>query len=226
MILDRRYNIWENSASVAGHYVRRAKGQAAEMDAHAQAVEILAPLIEPGMTLLDAGCGAGYLFHSFRRRGMEVEYYGLDFSPTFIDIGREHLQTHGLDPERLTVGSIENIIGRFDAVVCLNTLSFLPDWRLPLDRLCAATKKFLLIRTNLGPREIKRWEIDGYLNPGANHLKTYWNVFCQGEFCEFIQREGFEVRGIADERTGGQVEFTVGKPYWWKFVLAKRREAG
>ncbi len=219
------YNIWEHSAVVRDLYARRAGGEAPEMDAHAQAVEILAPnlLSNEGKTsVLDAGCGSGYLWHSFRTRNLELEYHGLDCSPSLIELGRRFLADFGLPAERLEVGLIENLRERFDVVVCLNTLSWLPDWRLPLDRLCAAARNFLLIRTNLGKNQKTRWEVDGYLEEGFNHLNAYWNVYPEQEVCDFLSAEGFEVEVIRDRRTGSLMEMVVGKPYWWKFILARR----
>ncbi len=220
------YNIWEHSAVVRDLYAQRAQGRAPEMDAHAQAVEILAPNLlstEGNMTVLDAGCGSGYLFHSFRARNLAVEYHGLDCSPGLIALGRRFLPDFGLPPERLEEGLIENIRERFDVVVCLNTLSWLPDWRLPLDRLCAAARRLLLVRTNLGPARKARWEIDGYLEDGYNHLRAYWNLYPEAEVGDFIAAEGFEVELIPDRRTGSLMETVVGKPYWWKFILARRK---
>jgi SAM-dependent methyltransferase len=220
-----QFNIWEHSAVVRDLYARRAQGQAPEMDAHAQAVEILAPNLlanEGNTSVLDAGCGSGYLYHSFRTRNLDVEYHGLDCSPGLIDLGRRFLPDFGLPAERLEVGLIENIQERYDVVVCLNTLSWLPDWRLPLDRLCAAARRFLLIRTNLGPAGRVRWEIDGYLEEGYNHLRAYWNVYPEAAVRDFLATEGFEAQVIVDRRTGSLMETVVGKPYWWKFIYARR----
>lgn len=216
------YNIWEHSAVVRDLYARRAGAEAPEMDAHAQAVEILAPNLLTNMSILDAGCGSGYLFHSFRTRNLEVEYCGLDCSASLIELGRRFLADFGLPPRALEVGLIENLRERFDVVVCLNTLSWLPDWRLPLDRLCAAARNMLLIRTNLATALRTRWEVDGYLEEGFNHLNAYWNVYPEPEVCDFIAAEGFEVEVIRDRRTGSLMEMVVGKPYWWKFILARR----
>jgi SAM-dependent methyltransferase len=217
------YNIWEHSAVVRDLYAERARDRAPEMDAHAQAVEILAPNLLPDTSILDAGCGSGYLYHSFRTRNLAVEYHGLDSSPGLIALGRRILPDFGLPPERLEAGLIENIRERYDVVVCLNTLSWLPDWRLPLDRLCAAARNLLLIRTNLGQVRQIRWEIDGYLEAGYNHLRAYWNLYPEAEVRDFIAAEGFEVELIPDRRTGSLMETVVGKPYWWKFILARRK---
>jgi SAM-dependent methyltransferase len=223
MIPDPELNIWEHSAQVRDLYARRAQGSD-EMDAAVQAVEILAPLVLPGQTLLDAGCGSGYYYQSFKRRCIDIEYYGLDYSPSLIDIGRRYLPQAGLPPERLMVGAIEDLTGQYDWVICFNTLSWCPDFRRPLDRLASAARHYLLLRTNLGDRTLYRWEIDGYLDSGYNHLKAYWNQYSEIEVTAFLNDLGFDVTPIIDRRTNGAMEPVVGKPYYWKILLAKRRE--
>jgi SAM-dependent methyltransferase len=222
MIPNPELNIWEHSATVRELYARRARGEE-EMDAAAQAAAILAPHLRTGMTLLDAGCGSGYYYWSFKRRGLDTEYFGLDYSPTLIDIGRKHLPAAGLDPNRLQVMAIEDIEDLYDAVLCFNTLSWCPDFRQPLDRLCQAARQYILIRTNLGPQTVYRWEADGYLDEGYNHLKAYWNQYSEDEVTTFMQDMGFEVEPIVDRRTGGATEMVVGKPYHWKLLFGKRR---
>ena len=221
MIPNPEFNIWEHSAIVRELYARRAQGRV-EMDAAAQTVEILAPHLEPGMTVLDAGCGSGYYYWSFKRRNLDIEYYGLDYSPSLIDIGRRELASAGLPPERLQAGTIENIHETYDAVICCNTLSWCPDFRQPLERLLSAARKFIVIRTNLGAETVYRYEPDGYLDDGYNHLKAYWNQYSEADMSAFMREMGFEVTPIVDRRTGGKLELVVGKPYFWKFLLGRR----
>jgi len=226
VIPDPELNIWEHSAIAAELYRRRARNEAGEMDASAQAAEILAPFIQKAKTpprLLDAGCGSGYLWHSFTRRGLAVEYHGLDYSPGLIAMGREELGRQGLPPARLQCGRIEDLRGQsFDLVTLINTLSFGPDFREPLYRLSETGAKVILIRDNFGPETVIRWEIDGYLDPGYNHLKAYWNRWSRAEVTAFLAEYGFTATEIADRRTGGQVEMVVDKPYYWSWLMALR----
>jgi cyclopropane fatty-acyl-phospholipid synthase-like methyltransferase len=221
VIPNPEFNIWEHSANVRDLYARRAQGHD-EMDAAAQTVEILAPHLKPGMTVLDAGCGSGYYYWSFKRRHLDIQYHGIDYSPSLIQIGRRELAQAGLPPERLQAESIENLTDTFDAVICCNTLSWCPDFRLPLERLLAVTKKFIVIRTNLGNQTIYRYEPDGYLDDGYNHLKAYWNQYSEADMTAFMQNMGFEVTPIMDRHTNGEMELVVGKPYFWKFLFGRR----
>ena len=42
-------------------------------------------------TVMDAGCGSGYFYHSLRKRSIPVEYFGIDATACFIDLGQQHL---------------------------------------------------------------------------------------------------------------------------------------
>ncbi len=225
MIPNPEDNIWEHSRNVRELYARRARGED-EMDAAAQAAEIMTPFIRKAarpLRLLDAGCGSGYLWHSFHKRGQTVEYHGLDYSPSLIDIGREILPGYGLPAERLVCGRIEDLHGQaFDLVTLLNTLTFCPDFREPLDRLAGTGAKIMAIRDNFGPDTVIRWEPDGHLDPGYNHLKAYWNQWSTAEVTAFLAEYGFVSTQITDRRCGGRKELVVGKSYYWSWLLAVR----
>ena len=219
------FNIWEHSQTVRELYATRANGQG-EMDAAAQAAEILAPFIQksnPKPRLLDAGCGSGYLWHSFQKHKLNLEYHGLDYSPSLIEIGQQILPSYGLPESHLKCGTIEDLQGEsFDLVVLINTLSFCPDFRQPLDRLASTNPQIILIRDNFGPETIIRWELDGYLDAGYNHLKAYWNQWSIPEVSTFLADYGYNITPITDRRTAGLEEMVVGKSYFWSWLLATR----
>ncbi len=232
MIPNPEYNIWEHSAQVRRLYSQRAHGHH-EMDSSAQGAELLAPYIEanskahPGSTprLLDAGAGSGYFYHSLAKRNLAVDYYGLDYSPSLIEIGQSILPAYGLPKERLSCQAIEDIIDlHFDFIVLINTLTFCPDFREPLDRLMATKPQVILIRDNFGPETIIRWELDGYLDPGYEHLKAYWNQWNYTEVAEFLKEAGYLVHSVVDRRTGGQEELVVGKSYFWSWLRAEKEK--
>ncbi len=223
MIPDTEENIWEHSQNVRELYARRAEGRE-EMDAARQCAHMLKPFIEAGpnpLRFLDAGCGSGYLWHSFKKRGLEVEYYGLYYSPGLIDIGRRIMPKHWLTEERLQCGRIEDLYDKnYDSAALVNSLTFCPDFREPLDRLLGTGIKTLAIRDNFGPETVIRWEVDGYLDPGYNHLKAYWNQWSLTQVSGFLGDYGFKVDPIIDRRCGGRVEMVVDKPYYWSWLLA------
>ncbi|MHC1791845.1 class I SAM-dependent methyltransferase [Solidesulfovibrio sp.] len=216
-----RYNIWEHSATLRELYARRCRQEAEEMTCHAQAVELLAPHVVAGDTLLDAGCGSGYLYHALKRRNIAVDYLGVDASPSLLDIGRSLLPAHGLDASRLVTAELEDLHGAVDHVVCLNVLSNLDNYHRPLDRLSRLARKTLILRESLAEQGAYAYVRDDYLDAGCD-LWVHVNTYPRADVLAFLAARGFAARLVTDRRTGGRPESVIGYPHHWTFIEAWR----
>lgn len=216
-----KYCIWEHSATVKALYARRCRQEEPEMTCAAQAAELLAPHVSPGDTLLDVGCGSGYFFHSVRKRGIPVEYFGIDAAPALIDIGRKYLPEYGLPPERLQVMRIEDLDGEVDHVVCINVLSNLDNYHRPLERLLRCARKTAIVRESCKAQAEYAYVSDRYLDAGYD-LKVYVNAYPLSEFKAFIESYGFRVTQLEDQYTGGWPQTVIDHPHWWTFFVAER----
>lgn len=220
----RRFSIWEHSATVRELYERRCRLEAEEMTCAAQAAELLGPLARPGETLLDAGCGSGYFFHSLRARAIPLEYHGIDASPTLIEIGRRNLPAFGLPAERLRVLRIEDLAGEVDHVVCMNVLSNLDNFHRPLERLLLCARRSLVLRESVQDVASYSYVRDRFLDPGCE-LNVHVNAYARRELVSFVESHGFRVEEHVDRRTGGRTELVIGHPHYWTFFLAERADA-
>lgn len=214
-----RYNPWANDRNTLALYRRRCRGEAEEMTCAAQAAEILAPLVVPDETLLDAGCGGGYYWHSLRSRGVAVEYHGLDYTPEMIELARAEM---GLPPERFTLGAIEDLDARFDNIVCFNVLTNSPHYAAPLERLLHSARKRLVLRESMGETLVVRYTPDPYLDEGKRHIRVYHNTYPIAEVTAFIEEHGFTVSRIVDRRSNDGTEMVVDIPHSWRILLAER----
>ena len=61
-----KFFTWDKSKSLNKLYTDRIKKKAKEMDSCAQTSEIIKKLIKPKESILDIGCGTGYLFCSLK----------------------------------------------------------------------------------------------------------------------------------------------------------------
>lgn len=215
------YNIWDHSQSVQDLYRRRARREAEEMVMAKQAAELLAPLVQPGDCVLDAGCGSGAFYHSVTARGIPVEYWGIDATAAFIAIGRQELPTFGLVPERLQVARIEDLDGTVDHVVCLNVLSNIDNYHRPLERLLAMARVSLILRESIKDGADYRYVRDDFLDPGTD-LRVHVNAYDRTDLMTFITERGFSVTEVTDRRSGGRPELVIGYPHWWTFLVACR----
>jgi SAM-dependent methyltransferase len=216
-----RHCIWEHSAAVRELYERRCRRAEPEMTAHAQAVDLLAPRIRAGDTLLDAGCGSGYFWHSLRDRGLAVDYFGVDAAPSLIDIGRRTLSAFGLAAERLRVLRLEDLDGEVDHVVCINVLSNIDNYHRPLERLLKMARRTLVLRESMKQGSEYHYVADRFLDPGVE-LNVHVNHYDRDEVCDFVSSYGFRVELITDRRTEGKPEDVIGYPHYWTFLVADR----
>jgi SAM-dependent methyltransferase len=214
-----RFNIWEHSASVRELYARRCRREAEEMTSHRQAIRLL---VSRGDTVLDAGCGSGYLFHSLAALPVPVEYYGIDCSPSLLAVGRELLPRHGLAADRLIELRLEDLRAAVDHVVCINVLSNIDNYHRPLERLLLAARRSVILRESIGDSSNYSYVVDHYLDPGVQ-LRVHVNRYARAELVAFIERYGFEVRIHSDEHSGGQPQNVIDHPHWWTFVEAIRK---
>jgi SAM-dependent methyltransferase len=78
-------------------------------------------MLGDGRTVLEIGCGLGFMLHELRNRGFQVQ--GADVAKIAVDLNRQEGFTvwHG------NVDSIPEDVGDFDAVVSMFMLHHLPD---------------------------------------------------------------------------------------------------
>lgn len=218
-----KFNIWEHSSTVRELYALRSRDMAGEMTCHAQAAALLAPHVAPGDTLLDAGCGSGYFYHSLRKRKIPVEYFGIDATACFIDLGQQHLPAFGLPAGNLRTLRIEDLDATVDHVACINVLSNIDNYQRPLERLLLAARKTVIVRESCSDTASYSYVRDRFLDAGVA-LNVHVNTYATAEFTTFIKSYGFDVQMVQDERTGDAAEMVIGYPHYWKFFVCTRKE--
>jgi len=110
--------------------------------AHLKQYEAFLRHIEPGMRVLDAGCGEGVLSVMLVQRGAIVT--GCDLSTPNIENARRYAKEAGLDSIEFMVADLEQIPfadNSFDLVVSSHVLEHLPDFDQGLREIMRVTKK-------------------------------------------------------------------------------------
>jgi 2-polyprenyl-3-methyl-5-hydroxy-6-metoxy-1,4-benzoquinol methylase len=100
-----------------------------------------------GSTILDVGCGSGWLSEYFARLGYLVK--GIDISPELIQMSRDRIARVPYDVDHETIPSCEfevhdiehaPVKGQFDGVICYDSLHHFVDERAVIAHLAEATR--------------------------------------------------------------------------------------
>lgn len=219
-----RFNTWSHSASVERLYEMRCRGRAEELTCHGQIASLFQTVVTPGDSLLDAGCGSGYFYHSLQRRGISVNYFGIDATDRFIEIGKRWLPEHGVPVENLSTLRIEDLSAEVDHVACINVLSNIDNYHKPLERLLLAARKTLILRESCSEIASYSYVKDRFLDVGID-LNVYVNTYSISEITQFIESYGYNVNRVRDDRTNDQPEMVIGYPHHWKIFVCRRLSA-
>lgn len=220
-------SIWEHSKRFEASCVARASGREPEMDSVRQAGQILSTLFEHGARVLDVGSAAGHAARTLTRLGFN--YSGIDRYARAIEIGRLYRQSLGIAASDLRVMALEDlpVHERYDAILCLNTLLYFPDFQQPLEIMATAARRALVVRSSFAERTHVRYLPDLLLEPGFEMDRAYFSIFARSDVERFLVDHGFDVTWVEDqrqqERFDGLPEVVGGIALPADFLVALRR---
>jgi SAM-dependent methyltransferase len=150
--------------------------------------------VTPGGTLLDIGCGTGFLLKAAVARGLKT--WGIDISEEAVKVARRVCP----DSE-ISVGKGEQLEfpgGKFDYVVCLGSFEHFLD----MDRAVAEMKRvakpdarFCVLVPN---SEFLYWKVTG--KQGTEQQDINEHLFSLREWKGFFARNGFETIRLYQDR--------------------------
>ncbi len=160
----------------------------------------------PLETILDAGCGEGFILSEFKKRSIGNYLEGIDFSEDALDIGKKMFPSL-----TLRQGNIHNLPyadNSFDLVICTEVMEHLGEPEKVINEIKRVSKRyclfsvpnepFFLISNFLRGKNISRWGND------IDHVQ-HWS---SRAFENFIKKK-LNV-------------LTIKKPFPWTMVLSQK----
>lgn len=181
MSIERDHGFEDLADHLGGAYLRYSftKGTEQEVGFLVDALGL-----QPGMRVLDVGCGPGRHAHALGRRGIEV--HGIDISQRFIDLATE-AAPEGVTFERADARSL-TFTEEFDAVISLCQGAFgLADWGTDVEK--------------LDPDTDVLHGIARALKPGGRAGVTAFSAYFQVRHVEAMGSTFHAERGVNHEKT-------------------------
>lgn len=199
--------------------------------------------LQPGMRVLDVGCGPGRHAHELARRGIVV--HGIDISAAFVELARANAP-EGATFERLDARELA-FDGEFDAVLCLcqgafGLMTANGDDELVLASMARALRPGgrLALSAFNAYFAVKYFAVEGGsefdADTGVNHERTevrntagdvqpvdlWTGCYTPRELRVLLRAAGFAVESISSVEPGGYAQVTPSTETAEFLVLARR----
>ncbi len=134
----------------------------------------LLPYLEPGLKVLDFGCGPGTISIGLAEAVAPAEVHGIDMEPSQIDLAKMFAARYGLDNLTFHVGDVTALPfddDEFDVAYCHNVLMHVPDTQAVLGEVKRVLKPGGLIASREMISE------SSFTHPDFGVLRKAWDMF-------------------------------------------------
>lgn len=146
-----------------------------------------------GKEILDIGCGPGSATHYIAQKYPTSHFTGIDINTELFKLNR------GDDSNiELKYGDIFNLdqtfIGKFQGIISLQTLSWLPEYKRPLEQICKLKPEWIAFSSLLYDGKINYTiSLDNYERPTAesDHSQVYYNIYSVPKIAELLNEYGY-----------------------------------
>jgi len=197
-VTDFKTNAWQSENQVRV-YVNSTGGKPVEETSFSFMSDIYKIHIQPGMRVLDVGCGSGRLTIAMHDHGCPT--VGTDVSQSMLDAliklkGEREIETRCSDGHSIAAED-----GEFDAVVSMDYLPHFPNWSDLLTEKARCCKKDGLVLFNFQSQEHRdlaqetgRFNYQHVYSPDNQlHPEAFYAEYNAGEVLEACKRAGLKL---------------------------------
>jgi len=158
--------------------------------------------LRAGRSILDVGCGSGWLSEYFARLGYEVK--GIDISPTLIEMSRRRVASVPYDVDHETtlrctfaIHDIETgpLDEKFDAVICYDSLHHFEDERAVMRNIASMLEVGGVLFILEGERPAAGSSTEAELRAVMEQYRTLESPFDYSYLRELLDENGFAIVG-------------------------------
>lgn len=166
--------------------------------------------------LVEVGCSSGYYSKVLHIHDPEIQYTGIDFSPSFVEFGKKKFE--GID---LRVGDTTNLPledDSYEVVVSGSVLLHVVEWRLGIEETCRVAKHAVVLHrtpVSTGPTTL-------FTKTAYGERMIEW-TFNEEELLAYAEHSGFRVLGSWPVYPGDVIGLDPASPTQFTYVLMAER---
>lgn len=190
--------LWEEQAY--GELMsKRALGLEPEMEQIKRLVKLVKKVYEPGMKVLDVGCGVGHFYPPLKKIDKNITYHGVDIPEHYVKLAEAlFAKERNFKISKGDIFRLDADDNSYDITICYMVLPFIQNYRKAVKELMRVTKRHSFIRLLLSEYTyiIKIYK-EGF-KKGA--LFEYYNIYSEDEFVCYLKKYGaHEIKVMPDE---------------------------
>lgn len=148
------------------------------------------------LKILDLGSGQGANTYYMAKRYPECTFVGLDINPDIIAKGNRYLQNLDVKNCSLEVGDIYNLnskfISEFDGIVSYQTLSWLPDFKEPIESIIKLNSQWIALTSLFYDGQVSsKIEVKEYNDDLDESLDIFYNIYSLPVVKKFLSNKGY-----------------------------------
>ncbi|MEJ2650183.1 MAG: class I SAM-dependent methyltransferase, partial [Sedimentisphaerales bacterium] len=136
------------------------------------------------LRICDVGSGGGANLYYMAKRYPNFLFKGIDINPNLVVWGNKQLKSRFINNASLEVGDLydfpQKYKDNFDGIVSLQTLSWLPEYRTPLEKMISLNPQWIAITSLFFDGEVNcKIEIEDYTQPlsGKPFKEAFYNIY-------------------------------------------------
>lgn len=150
--------------------------------------EFIKPWMEKSTRIIDCGSGAGQATAYLAETYQECSFLGLEISPRLLSMAVK-IETPNLGFLQMDICNMQEPTNKIDGVVSLATLSWMADYKAPMDEIVRKINPdWIAVSSLFYPGEIScRIQVQEKKRPRA----SFYNVYSVPEVTEFMAERGY-----------------------------------
>ena len=156
--------------------------------------EKLFEYIKKGDSVLDVGCGSGFVYENFKNANVDIKYKGVDLTKNFIEGAK--LDFPETEWEVQNAQKLKEKNESWDVVLLYHVLELCPNWQKAVEEALRVAKKRVIINFWHGYTDYDKKLVTKYGNEQAyDYLKEQnSNWIGKKEIQKFMKEHGFSTK--------------------------------